>query len=253
MLFLGVLAYFGKKVRIPPAPVALGAILGPIIEQGLVESMMLSRATGSLTQLFFTRPISIILVCLTVVSAGWPYYIQLKERRRRRGEPNERLRATQRTKKVAGALGHRTTNFCLSGFGGVVAAAVLTDLRSVDLQSAILPGACGALLGAISIGLLINALRLPRRQGRPPEYEPWDAATVLSAVGVAVAYLALMPLLGFYVATFLTISAQALLLGGGRKSGGWLITPVTALMVCWAFYAVFDQIFNVPFPQGVLF
>jgi hypothetical protein len=135
----------------------------------------------------------------------------------------------------------------------VAAAAVLTDLRSVDLQSAILPGACGALLGAISIGLLINALRLPRRQGRPPEYEPWDAATVLSAVGVAVAYLALMPLLGFYVATFLTISAQALLLGGGRKSGGWLITPVTALMVCWAFYAVFDQIFNVPFPQGVLF
>ena len=43
MLFLGVLAYFGKKASIPPAPVALGAILGPIIEQGLVESMMLSQ------------------------------------------------------------------------------------------------------------------------------------------------------------------------------------------------------------------
>ena len=34
MLGLGVLAYFAKKVRIPPAPIALGVILAPIIEGG---------------------------------------------------------------------------------------------------------------------------------------------------------------------------------------------------------------------------
>jgi len=45
----------------------------------------------------------------------------------------------------------------------------------------------------------------------------------------------------------------ALLLGAARKTGGWWVTPITALGVCGAFYAVFDRIFNVPFPQGILF
>jgi len=252
MLALGILAYFGKKTGIPPAPVALGAILGPIIEQGLVESMMLSQATGSLAQLFFTRPISIILIVLTVLSAGWPYYVQLKARRQLRRQ-EKMPRAPQRRKKIAGALRHRTANLCLAVFGSVVAVAVLNDLRSVDLQSGILPGACGALLVAISLGFLVKALRMPRRAERPPEYEPWDAKTVLSATGVAIAYVALVPRLGFFTATFLTIAAQALLLGGARKPGGWWITALTALAVCGAFYAVFSRIFNVPFPRGILF
>ena len=253
MLFLGMLAYFGKKASIPPAPVALGAILGPIIEQGLVESMMLSKATGSLAQLFFTRPISIILILLTVFSAGWPYYIQLKTRRRRDRLPDEKPKVPQRRKKVAGALRHRNANFCLAAFGGLVAAAVFTDLRNIDLQSAILPGSCAALLGTISLGLFVKALQLPSSSERPSNYEPLDKATVMSATGVAVAYVILMPLLGFYATTFLAINALALLLGAARKAGGWWVTPATALGVCGTFYAVFDGIFNVPFPQGILF
>ena len=140
MLFLGILAYFGKKASIPPAPVALGAILGPIIEQGLVESMMLSKATGSLTQLFFTRPISIILILLTVFSAGWPYYLPVQGLAPQESpiERNTQSPPAYR-KKIAGALRHRTANFCLTALGGIVVVAVLTDLRSVDLQ---IPQSC---------------------------------------------------------------------------------------------------------------
>jgi hypothetical protein len=148
---------------------------------------------------------------------------------------------------------HRTANFCLASFGAAVSLAVFLDLRSVDLQTGILPGACAALLAVISLGLLIKAFRLPRGAGRPPEYKPWDAVTVLCATCVAVAYVFLIPLLGFYVTTFLAIATQALLLGGARKAGGWWITPVTALAVCTVFYVVFDRIFNVPFPEGIVF
>ena len=39
MLLLGLIAFAGTKVALSPAPIALGVILGPIIERGLVESI----------------------------------------------------------------------------------------------------------------------------------------------------------------------------------------------------------------------
>ena len=45
-----------------------------------MESMMLSEATGS--RLIFTRPISILLIVLTVLSSAWPLIQSWKARRR---------------------------------------------------------------------------------------------------------------------------------------------------------------------------
>jgi putative tricarboxylic transport membrane protein len=37
----------------------------------------MGKAAGSLFEVFFTRPISLILIMLTVVSAAWPYIRKL--------------------------------------------------------------------------------------------------------------------------------------------------------------------------------
>jgi putative tricarboxylic transport membrane protein len=248
MLGLGVLAYFGKKAKVPPAPIALGVILGPIIEQGLVESMMLSQATGSLAELFFTRPISIILILLTVLSSGWPL-LQHWRAGRREASQGRAHTPPRRQKKVAGALSHRSANFILAAFGAVVCTAAMLALRGIDLQSAVLPGACAVTLGAISLGLLIKALRMPRPSAPPPEYRPWNVRAVLSTIGVAVAYLVFMQILGFYTSTFSAVAVQAFIMGGGRSRRWWII-PLASASVCAAFYLVFDLLFNVPFPQG---
>ncbi len=72
MVFFGIIGYVGKKVGFGPGPIVLGLILGKICEQGLVQSILMGRAAGSIVSIFFTRPISIILIFLTVVSACWP-------------------------------------------------------------------------------------------------------------------------------------------------------------------------------------
>ncbi len=89
MVAIGVLAYFLEKLGVHPGTIALGVILGPIVENGLLQTMQIGQATGSVWALFFTRPISIVLIFLSVMSAGWPLisrYVGRARRGRAEGE-----------------------------------------------------------------------------------------------------------------------------------------------------------------------
>lgn len=77
MIFFGLVGYVGRKAGFDPGPIVLGIILGKICEQGLVQAILMGKAAGSIFTVFFTRPISIILIFLTVVSAAWPYIRKL--------------------------------------------------------------------------------------------------------------------------------------------------------------------------------
>ena len=72
MVFFGMIGYVGKKAGFGPGPIVLGLILGKTCEQGLLQSILMGKAAGSIFKIFFTRPISIILIFLTVISAAWP-------------------------------------------------------------------------------------------------------------------------------------------------------------------------------------
>ncbi len=75
MVVTGVLAYVLRKGGFQPGPIVLGLILGPIAEQGLLQSILMGRARGSLGRVFFQRPISLVLIGLTVVSIFLPLYM----------------------------------------------------------------------------------------------------------------------------------------------------------------------------------
>jgi putative tricarboxylic transport membrane protein len=64
MLLFGVLGYALRKLEFPLAPVALTLVLGPLMEKGLAQSMMLSRGDPAI---FLTRPIALALLMLSVV------------------------------------------------------------------------------------------------------------------------------------------------------------------------------------------
>lgn len=66
---LGLLAFVLRKFAFPVAPVLLGVVLGPLIEQEFRRSMSISAGDVSI---FFTRPITlvfIIIIVLTILSA----------------------------------------------------------------------------------------------------------------------------------------------------------------------------------------
>lgn len=76
MVIIGVLAHALRKAGFMPGPIVLGLILGPIAEQGLTQSILMGTASGSLARVFFTRPISLILIVLTAASIVTPIIIQ---------------------------------------------------------------------------------------------------------------------------------------------------------------------------------
>lgn len=65
VLWVGILAYFLNKMDYPPAPMALGIILGPIFDENLRRALM--GTDGNILP-FFTRPISLFLILACVFS-----------------------------------------------------------------------------------------------------------------------------------------------------------------------------------------
>jgi putative tricarboxylic transport membrane protein len=61
--FFGLLGYALIKLRCEPAPLLLGFVLGPMLEENLRRAMILGRGDPSI---FVTRPISAFLLALTV-------------------------------------------------------------------------------------------------------------------------------------------------------------------------------------------
>jgi len=84
MLVGGYIGYLFKELNFHPGPVVLGLILGPIAEKGLVRGYLMGQALPVPWMIFFTRPISIILIAMTLFSAIWPFI------KNKRDEKNER-------------------------------------------------------------------------------------------------------------------------------------------------------------------
>ncbi|GAA3750188.1 tripartite tricarboxylate transporter permease [Salinactinospora qingdaonensis] len=81
MFIIGVAGYLLTKVGVPVAPVALGIILGPIVESGLDTALSMAQGS-SYMEVFVLRPISAGLILLTVASIVWTVLSRRAERRR---------------------------------------------------------------------------------------------------------------------------------------------------------------------------
>jgi len=78
MLVLGVLAWVMESSGYPVAPVILGIVIGPLLEQNFMISMMI--ADGSILG-FFSRPIAAILGVITIVVWLTPLVLALSRRK----------------------------------------------------------------------------------------------------------------------------------------------------------------------------
>jgi TctA family transporter len=58
-MVFGAVGYVFFKLRLQPAPLLLGFIVGPLLEQNLRRSLVVSRGDPTV---FFTRPISAVLM-----------------------------------------------------------------------------------------------------------------------------------------------------------------------------------------------
>ena len=78
ILCFGVIAFVMEENGFPIAPVILGAVLGKMLEENLVTSLI--KSDGDML-VFFTRPIAMWLAAATLLIVAWPLLKWLLERR----------------------------------------------------------------------------------------------------------------------------------------------------------------------------
>jgi TctA family transporter len=79
----GVLGYLFMRLDLDPAPLMLGFILGPMLEENFRRAMLLSRGSFGM---FVTRPISGTLIGLIALFVAWQLISFVLTARRNRGE-----------------------------------------------------------------------------------------------------------------------------------------------------------------------
>ena len=80
ILCFGVIAFVMEENGFPIAPVILGAVLGKMLEENLVTSLIKSDGDALV---FFTRPIAMWLAAATLVIVTWPLFKWLLQQRQR--------------------------------------------------------------------------------------------------------------------------------------------------------------------------
>ena len=81
VLVFGFIGYFCNRVGLDTGAMALGIILGPMIEENLGKTHSLSAASGgSIWAVFFESPIAIALMGFTLLSLLTPYFLEKKRK-----------------------------------------------------------------------------------------------------------------------------------------------------------------------------
>jgi putative tricarboxylic transport membrane protein len=80
MLIFGTLGYLMRKADFPQAPLVFALIIGPIMENALRQSLLYSRGNFAI---FFTRPISAVLIVAGIALLVLPALFKGGERRRK--------------------------------------------------------------------------------------------------------------------------------------------------------------------------
>ncbi|WP_066271850.1 tripartite tricarboxylate transporter permease [Hydrogenophaga palleronii] len=80
---LGIMGYLMMVLKFEPAPLLLGYILGPMMEEYLRRAMLISRGDATI---FLQRPISATLLAFTAVLLAWAFWSTLRNNLRAKEE-----------------------------------------------------------------------------------------------------------------------------------------------------------------------
>jgi len=80
MVLIGLAMFVLEKYGFQPAPIALGFILGPSLEQGLLHGIQIGSANGNSILFFFTGPWNIILITLVAGTILYSIWIPRKNK-----------------------------------------------------------------------------------------------------------------------------------------------------------------------------
>lgn len=242
VLAFGLVGFFGGKVGMDTGAMALGVILGPMIEENLGKSVDLSRSVdGGLMSVMFEGSINKVLIAALLLSLLTPFLLKLRNRKHAALLPE------------GPRPGWKTDLFAGIGFLAI-AAAFLVQYEGLEGVSRVFPEVLTKLIGAGGAYFVGKGLWRRSREAAEPEggeAVAWCKIGIICATSLC--YAVLIPVFGFLVTTMGFIAGSTLILGD--HSRGLPRLARTAIVFAIGFgllvWAGFTLLLNVPVPEGM--
>ena len=250
MLFMGAVAYMFAKAKLQPVAMALGLMLGPIVEENMVTTMYRVSASTTVADLFLFSPLSMLFIALTVIVIGVSLYMNHRTRHLYRHDTfGLRLHWSN--------LLHYDALFTAGV--GVVAAVLLAEshtFKGVSGHYPVFVYTTIVVLCAIIVLSRVFVQDPPTRSVKAPLMQTTDFKVAVYFFITMASYL-LIDVLGFYSAMF--VCMLVMLLYGERCVAGRSLTAATlarltgvALLVLGAQYLCFTYGLDIMTPSGLL-
>jgi len=243
MLVLGVVGWIASKRGFSTSPIVLGLILGRIAEQGFVQSWTIGDAIGDLWGQFFGRPLSLVIIALTLLSFVYPFLPAIKRLIKRADADHVQPREHAPLAKVFADL----AGFLI--FGGVALVALIETAR-LNPDAAVFPKTIAiAMLCLVGAG----ALKVAFTREVTSSAVAGSSLRMILVPAIMLGAVALMPSLGFYISAL--ILGLALILPAQHESfstRGWVYLIIGIVVVILGCSWVFNNVFSVPLAKGSL-
>ena len=242
MLLFGVIGFALTRLKYHPAPLVLGFILGPYIENGLVQSTMIGGASGGVLAYMTLRPISLVLIALCIASVMWP----LLAARRARSLP-----VANAAEPAAARPGGLNIDLLLGLATLALAAVAWSGAIGLSRFGGLFVTFCSVVLGILGLVTVFKGLFKPDHSRFFDS--PLERNRILAGVAALAAFLVLIPYAGFLPASVLFYFAMDFVLHSGQTGVKRITTSLAvAAVVATGLYALFHEVLLVPLPKGVL-
>jgi putative tricarboxylic transport membrane protein len=242
VLAFGLVGFFGGKVGMDTGAMALGVILGPMIEENLGKSVDLSRSVdGGLMSVMFEGSINKVLIAALLLSLLTPFLLKLRNRKHAALLPE------------GPRPGWKTDLFAGIGFLAI-AAAFLVQYEGLEGVSRVFPEVLTKLIGTGGAYFVGKGLWRRSREAAEPEggeAVAWCKIGIICATSLC--YAVLIPVFGFLVTTMGFIAGSTLILGDHSRGLPRLARTAIAFAIGFSLlvWAGFTLLLNVPVPEGM--
>ena len=243
MIVLGIVGWIASKRGFSVSPIVLGLILGRIAEQGFVQSWTIGDALGNLWGQFFGRPLSLIIIVMTLLTFVYPFMPKLKALLSKKDASSAPL--VERGSNAA--VARDVISF---GVFAVIAVVALVQTGTLNDEAAVFPRTIA--LGMV-VFLIIAVLRLLFTRSVKEIATPGSVPRRISVPAIMLIAVLLVPTLGFGLSGMLMglgliASAQYERL----KAKPMAVLAVSVVVVILLFTYGFRELLGVPLPGGFL-
>lgn len=242
MVVLGVIGWVASKRGFSVSPIVLGLILGRIAEQGYVQSWTIGDALDDLWGQFFGRPLSMVIIAMTLITFIYPFMPKIKQLLSKSGREGR----SQAVKASSGAVARDLISF---GAFGLVAAVALFQVGSLNAEAAVFPRTIAI---GLAVFLVLATIKLLITREVNETANEGSVARRVSVPVIMLIAVFLVPVLGFglsgvLMGLALIASAQYERL----KAVPMIVLALSVVAIILLFTFGFRDLLSVPLPTGM--